>query len=237
MARLNTRFSRFFKPSRRSRLTTTSPSLKSMISKPIVLGEDDTRTSLMRAHAHTHTHSHSSSVYTLSDAELQRLERAQLNRSISDDIDTIIACYSHIPPTTPVDPFADIRPHCNVASEASWTALASTSPDPIQSHCSPTPSSVYSSPSSSPPTRMKAKLERFRDTPPPAPGWEKVSFGRETGLFGPDAFSNLGHSGEQSTQRNQRFRDEVDEQMAGRRKDWRGEFARRGVGGGGYVAL
>lgn len=237
MARLSTRFSRFFKPSRRSRSTATSPSLKSMISKPIVSSEDDTNALLIPAHAHTY--SNSSSIHTLSDAELHSLEQAQLNRKISDDIDSIIASYSHIPPTKTLDPLADVQPHCNATR-----AATNARPDPSQAHYSPTSSSVYSSPSSSfsspsssPQIRMKAKLERFRDTPPPAPGWDKVSFGRQTGLFGPDAFSNLGHSGERSTQRSERFRDEVDEQRAGRRKDWRGEFARRGFGGGSYVVL
>lgn len=238
MARLSARFSRFFKPSRRSRSPTSSPSLKSMISKPILPGEDDSHTLLAPAHAHTH--SHTSSLHTLSDAELQRLEHAQLTRAIADDIDSIIASYAHLAPTSSRDTFADTQPYYDAAS-----AATSAAPESSRAHCSPAPSSVYSSPASSPasspgsspPARVRARLERFRDTPPPAPGWDRVSFGRETGLFGPDVFADLADSGARSAPRSERFRDEADEQRAGRRKDWRGEFARRGVGGRGYAGL
>lgn len=59
-----------------------------------------------------------------------------------------------------------------------------------------------------------------------------MSFGRETGVFGPDAGSYVAGSGTGSG-----CGEGGDEGRAGRRKDWRGEFARRGVGGGGYVVL
>lgn len=196
-----------------------------------------------------HTHSHSSSVYTMSDEELHSLEQSKLGRRIEGDIDDIIASYAHIPPTKPLDPCADVQPHCDLMSVAKFGAAASiTSAYPASrpSHSPPTPSSTYSEPSpcttysKSPSISMKATLERFRDTPPPAPGWDKVSFGRETGLFGPDAFSDfpgcdLSRSGVDGFHSYERFGNEA-EGRAGRRKDWRREFARRGAGRG-YAVL
>lgn len=212
MARLGRRFSRYFSLSRRPRSSTSEPKIhKSNISKPIVAGQEDTHY-LMNS-AHTHTHSHSSSVYTISDEELRELEDQKLGRRREDDIDEIIAQYQYTPPTATADPFGAAQ----VPSVASVASGVVGSTVPYAASASPAPSSTYSSPPSSPPTIMKAKLERFRDTPPPAPGWGKVSFGRETRLFGPDQFSSIGSGGVLR-----------EEGRAGRRKDWRGEFGRRG---------
>lgn len=148
-------------------------------------------------------------MYTISDEELRELEDQKLGRRLEDDIDEIIAQYQYTPLTATADPFG----HAKVPSVAGVMGPTIS----CAASASPTPSSTYPSPPSSPPTIMKAKLERFRDTPPPAPGWGKVSFGRETRLFGPDQFSSVG-SGDVLRE----------EGRAGRRKDWRGEFGRRG---------
>lgn len=167
MARLSTRFSRYFSLSSRRSRSTTSPKLsKSKISKPIVAGEEDTHP--LTTSSHADTHSHSSSVYTISDEELRSMEERKLGRRIEDDIDSIIASYQHVPPTATADPFCDTRIHSTIAPPLPSSNYSSPSPPSVYS--SPTPSSTYSSPPSTPPTTMKAKLERFRDTPPPAPG-------------------------------------------------------------------
>lgn len=241
MARLSVRFSALFKQPRRSRSTIQSTSLKNSISKPIIAGEDDTHT-LLASPSHAHTHSTSSSVYTISDAELRALEARQLGLRIADSIDDIIASYASTPCTTPLDPFEDGNTHCGGSTSA---YRASPSPSSTYSE-----SSVYSPPPPSPndpaerrdyatPT-LKATLSRFKDTPPPAPAWDKVSFGRETGLFGPDALSDVScadfvTSGAETAHGCARFGGEA-EGRAGRRRDWRREVARR-EGEKGYVML
>lgn len=234
MARLSVHFSALFKRPRRSRSTIQSTSLKNSISKPIIAGEDDTHT-LLASPCHAHTHSTSSSVYTISDAELRALEARQLGLRIADSTDDIIASYASTPCTTRLDPFEDGNPHCGASTSAH--------PSPQRARSSPSPSSVYSPPTPSPSSdspRLKATLSRFRDTPPPAPAWDKVSFGRETGLFGPDALSDVScadfvTSSAETAHGCAQFGGEA-EGRAGRRRDWRREVARR-EGEKAYVVL
>jgi hypothetical protein len=171
--------------------------------------EEDTH--LLIASPHQHSHSHSSSVYTISDQELRDLEDEKLsrNKTLEDDIDDILAQYQYIPKTTAhttTNPFcAGDIPNIHVKD------AATTSPSDYSS-------SNYSSPPSSPPT-IHSKIKRFKDTPPPAPSWEKVSFGRQTRLFGPDNFMDFNGQG----------RERVGVKGGGSsHKDWRGEFGRRG---------
>ena len=206
MERLSRRFSRYFSLSRRSTHTpsTSRKICKSNISKPIVSDERDTHSLLASAHQHSHSHSHShaSSAYTISDQDLRSIEDEQLSRRWEVDIDDILAQYqdSHTPTTAVASPFC--------TTEIRMQESASSS--------SPQPSSVYSSPPASPPT-ISAKLERFKDTPPAAPSWEKVSFGRQTRLFGPDKFMDFSGGG----------MGRVDLKGGGE-KGWRGGFGRRG---------
>lgn len=219
MARLSRRISRYFSLSRRSTQTppatatlSTSPKIdKARISKPI-LSERET-ISLLSSHAHVPAHMHSSSQYTITDSELRALEEEKLSRRLEDAIDDILASYQGTstpplappkdyvgitrPATAPTNPFVDPRPRAHAAASSSPT---------------PSSSSAYSSPPPSPPT-ISTKLQRFRDTPPPAPGWEKVDFGRQTRLFGPDGFVEFDGGGQGKVHG---------------RKDWKGEFGKRG---------
>lgn len=232
MARLSRRFSRYFL--RRSAevpsTTSTSPRIdKTRISKPI-LSERETQSLICSSQPAQYTHTHSSSQYTISDDELRALEEEKLSRRrLEDAIDDILASYqgtatSPPPPppppkdtpqqaNTPTSPFADPSPR----GTASAVDAANASPTPSSS-------SVYSSPPPTPPT-ISAKLERFRDTPPPAPGWEKVSFGRQTKLFGPEGFVDFDGGGE-GRGKVRVVGMGVDMGRGG--KDWRGEFGRRG---------
>ncbi|OSS48865.1 hypothetical protein B5807_06820 [Epicoccum nigrum] len=222
MARLSRRISRFLPLSRRTSRETspsTSPKIsKASISHPIPSGPEDTHSLLCSPTIPHNMHGHSSSTYTISDAELRALEEEKLagmgsgmgfgggsRARVEDDIDEILAQYqsfspSPSSPTThsraysrapkpsagfhPSNPFADLEDgQILVQLDAGSTSSPA---------CSSPSSSYSSSPPSSPPT-VKAKLERFRDTPPPAPGWDcKVSFGRETRLFGPEGFVDFG---------------------------------------------
>lgn len=240
MTRLSARFSALFKASRRSRSTLQTTSLKGRISKPIVPAEDDIRV-LLASSCHAHTHSASSSSYTLSDAELRALEDQQLGRRIADEIDDIIASYETTPCTTTLDPFADETAHCVISTSAQPASQREfSSPAPSSTYSE---SSVYSSPTLSPNSdspRLKATLARFRDTPPPAPAWDKVSFGRATAFFGPDSFSDFPCGGcatsDVGTAPECARSGGGDEGRTGGRRDWRREFARRD-GGKGYVVL
>ncbi|KAF2997953.1 hypothetical protein E8E13_005948 [Curvularia kusanoi] len=216
---------------------------KSSISHPIPSDADDTHGLLCSPtlNHQFHTHGHSSSTYTISDAELRALEEEKLGLGlgrpererrawdVESDIDEILAQYASSPPppitssssscfpsppphhrnySRPTNHFADLADSISSSTEIRVHLDPSSSPS----------SSTYSTPSppDSPPT-ISAKLQRFRDTPPPAPGWEKVSFGRQTRLFGPEGFVDLGGGGG----------------VVGRLgvRDWRGEFG--GSGGRG----
>ncbi|KAJ4991887.1 hypothetical protein SVAN01_02737 [Stagonosporopsis vannaccii] len=234
MARLSRRFSRYFSLSRRSTEvppstpTSTSPRIdKARISKPI-LSERETQT-LLSSQPASHTHTHSASQYTISDADLRALEEEKLSRRLQDAIDDILASYQGTSTTPPLPPPKDNRDMVSPPSTAPTNPFADPcSPRPIATatSSSPTPSSssVYSSPPPSPPT-INARLERFRDTPPPAPGWEKVSFGRQTRLFGPEGFVDFDGGGEG---RGEGRMMGIGVDMGRGRKDWRGEFGRRG---------
>ncbi|KAF2624905.1 hypothetical protein BU25DRAFT_413080 [Macroventuria anomochaeta] len=197
MAILSTRLSRYFSLSRRSQSSTIHPTsapkiCKSKISKPIIPDEEDTHP--LTASSHQYSHSHSSSIHTISDADLRNMEDEKLSRRLKDDIDDILAQYQYTPTTTAhptANPFRDTEIRIEAASPASTYSTAS----PI----------------------VSAKLERFQNTPPPAPSWEKVSFGRQTRLFGPEEFTDFGVE----------WRGRVDLE-ARSHKNWRGEFGKRG---------
>ena len=233
MARLSRRFSRYFSLSRRSTethsSTSTSPRIdKTRISKPI-LSERETHSLLLSSQPASHTHTHSSSQYTISDSDLRVLEEEKLSRRLEDAIDDILASYQGTSASPPLPPPKDRKPTTTQSSSAPTNPFAdpcSPRANAAAQNSSPTPSSssVYSSPPPSPPT-ISAKLERFRDTPPPAPGWEKVSFGRQTRLFGPEGFVGFDGGGE-GMGKVRVVGMGVD--MGRGRKDWRGEFGRRG---------
>lgn len=209
MARLSRRFSRYFSLSHRSAQTpiSTPRVCKSKISNPIVQEED---THSLIASSHQHSHSHSSSAYTISDQELRDLEDEKLsrNKNLEHEIDNILAQYEYVPKTTT---HTATNPFCAGEIPIMHIKAATTTSSNYSS-------SNYSSPPSSPPT-IHSKIKRFRDTPPPAPSWEKVSFGRQTRLFGPDNFMDFNGQG----------REGVGVKGGGSsHKDWRGEFGRRG---------
>ena len=239
MARLSRRFSRYFSLSRtsRSRASNVEPKLhKSKISKPIM--QEDTRCLITASTSlHQHTHSHSSSIYTISDRELKDIEDEKLGRAsgspqgigrddiwdVNDEIDDILAQYQYSP--------TDFTRRSTSASNLTTTTTYDTSPfqnpevgigigitnPTASSPALSTSSSMYSSHST---TQIRRSApQRFKDTPPPAPSWEKLSFGRQTRLFGPDGFVD--------------FAGGTPVGVGGGRKgpshkDWRGEFGKRG---------
>ena len=223
MVRLSRRISRFLPLSRRTsreNSPSTSPKIsKASISHPIPSGPEDTHGLLYSPTIPHNMHGHSSSTYTISDAELRALEEEKLagmgsgmgssggRGRVEDDIDEILAQYqsfSPSPPSPPTHPRAYPRapkstqprfhPSNPFADLEEGQILVQLDAGSSSSPACSSPSSNYSaSPPGSPPTTVKAKLERFRDTPPPAPGWDcKMTFGRETRLFGPEGFVEFG---------------------------------------------
>ncbi|KAH6644750.1 hypothetical protein C7974DRAFT_408407 [Boeremia exigua] len=184
MARLTRRISRYFSLSRRNSQPAPLPKIsKAQISHPI-LSPEDSRSLFTSCHP---AHAPSKSTHTISDAELRALEQEKLSRRLDAAIDDILAHYSTSTPRR-----APAPPHRPAHKQSTSVSASTPQPQPnVQAReqmptASPTPSSssVYSSP---PPTpALSAKLEVFRDTPPPAPGWDKVCFGRRTRLFGPE---------------------------------------------------
>lgn len=192
---------------------------KSSISHPIPSGPEETHNLLYSPTIPHNMHGHSSSTYTISDAELRALEEEKLvgmgsgggfgrgsRGRVEDDIDEILAQYQYASPSPPSPPThshshprapktsAGFHPSNPFADLEDGQILVQLDAGSSSSPACSSPSSNYSaSPPGSPPTTMKARLERFRDTPPPAPGWDcKMSFGRETRLFGPEGFVEFG---------------------------------------------
>lgn len=232
MARLSTCLSRYFSlSSLRSpaRTKLNKRSISHPVSHPVAAPDEsydshDTAALLATPRhtpSHTPSHSQSSTTYALSDAALESLEKHHLARTMDADIDDLIAAYARIPRARDAD--ADLFDE-RCAPGYSVQPAVSSSPGLPAVSSSPVPRSTYppsphppSQPHTlpprpaAPPARIRARLEIFADTPPPAPGWATPSFGRETVLFGPR-------------------RDGLREERggAGRGKDWRAEFGRRG---------
>lgn len=216
MPRLSRHFSRYFSLSRRSTHPSARPNPKinkSQISKPVILDDEDT-TSLVGSpqhlpysqHTPQHEHEHrqatspASSTYTTPSPEPaahreweDRYCADGLEREIDELLDTYTDMYTNAPTPSHTHPYTPTYFHPPHSSATSPPLDVN-----IPTHHVPfTPHST---------TSIRAgPRQRFENTPPPAPSWEKVSFGRQTRLFGAD------YGG-----------------VEGGRKDWRGEFGRRG---------
>jgi hypothetical protein len=183
MPRLSRRFSRYFSLRSRSSGTTTpttSRITKNLISKPIIANTEEDLQSLTAARTPPtpgSTYSPQSSP-DLGAHEHRNWDNEDRYSEIDIDIDDILAQYGY------KEPIRDDTTEINVA---------------MQIEAAPATTAVHS-----PTTIKRSRIEVFNHTPPPAPSWDKVSFGRQTRLFGPGEAARQG------------------------RKDWRGEFGKRG---------
>ncbi|KAF1927229.1 uncharacterized protein M421DRAFT_6419 [Didymella exigua CBS 183.55] len=177
MARLSARLSRYFSLApRRSR---GSRIHKSAISHPIVAEEDTC--ALLASPQHCASH-----------ADTQSPTQSPIHTHTRTDARPHPP---NNPPFTPPSQSQKQEPQLTTPPPSS--ALEDAAIDAIIacyagiSASSPTPSSVYSSPSPplSSPRHVKARLERLRDTPPALGA--RVGFDRETVLFGPERVPGL----------------------------------------------
>lgn len=181
MARPSTRWTRYF--SRRA-ATSTPKISKAAISRPIVAEDENTH---LLTFVPSHSYSSSTSTCTstststspsthpytspspsppqphLSNAALHALETHHLTHRLSHDIDDILAVYTDMATDMGTAITFDTPTSIDVAPDPPMTI------DVGSGRAAPTDAVMFTRP----------KLQRFKDTPPPPPSYDKLAFGKE----------------------------------------------------------